>query len=183
MKIKAILICLSMGMSANLAANSVSYNATECVQRYVNPGEETLKYRHRSSSSIENATAQDIYVYCPLNLQQNTQIESVHAYFNLASKHPSANAACTLEIKGMANPSVRLSTTSGTFERASRLTMRPAEDYEARLAAYQSSYQNTWGEDVSAHLNCIIPRVSDEAINGPYGYTRMVGYVINYTSL
>ncbi|KZN41514.1 hypothetical protein N474_24680 [Pseudoalteromonas luteoviolacea CPMOR-2] len=180
MKIKTILLCLAAGVSTSGAAKSISYNATECAQRSVNPGEETLKYRYFSSSSIENTTNQNISVYCPINLEQNIIIESVDAYFNLASKDPNTNAACTLEIKGMANPAVKLSKTYGTFERFSALTMRPADDYEVRLAEYQSRYEYR-GSAVSAHLNCTIPKVSDDTLNGPYGFTRMVGYVVNYT--
>ncbi|MCF2859166.1 hypothetical protein L1286_16910 [Pseudoalteromonas sp. SMS1] len=182
MKTKIVLASLAMGMSANVAAKSISYNATECVQRSVTPAEVTLKYRHMSSSSIENTTNQNISVYCPINLAQNITIESVDAYFNLASKDPSASAACTLEIRGMANPAVKLSKTSGVFEGFSRLTMRPADDYETRLLHYQNSYASR-GDAVSAHLNCTIPRVSDEALNGPYGFTRLSGYVVNYAPL
>ncbi|KID55826.1 hypothetical protein JF50_15855 [Pseudoalteromonas luteoviolacea] len=175
----ALLIGLSAGFSVSASAQSISYNATECSQRYVNAGQETLKYRHFSNSSIENTTNRDIHVYCPINLDQSRTLDSVHAYFNLASKHQFSDASCTLEIRGMANPSVKLSTTGGVFELTSRLTMRPSDEYDANLQSYQSTY-HSFGSDVTAYINCKLPRVSDEALAGSYGFTRMMGYVVNY---
>ncbi|KZN50884.1 hypothetical protein [Pseudoalteromonas luteoviolacea] len=175
-----LLFVATLSVSESVEARSVSFNATECQQRYVNPGEETLKYRHFSSSSIENTTNKNIYVYCPINLDQSAPIESVYAYFNTASKHPHSDASCTLEIRGMANPSVKLSTTNGVFELSSRLTMKPSEEFQANLQSYQANYQNFMGGDISAFINCKLPRVSDDALSSGYGFTRMMGYVVNY---